>query len=59
MISNRSVTVYGGYGHTGRFVVAELLDRGWTPILSGRDPEKLSLLATAHPKLDVRGVTAR
>ena len=54
MTSNRSVTVYGAYGHTGRFVVAELQDRGWTPILSGRDPERLSLLAAAHPKLDVR-----
>ena len=54
MISNRSVTVFGAYGHTGRFVVAELQNRGWTPILSGRDPKKLSLLAAAHPQLEVR-----
>src|SRR5215472_14014666 len=51
---NRSVTVFGAYGHTGRFVVAELEDRGWTPILSGRDPEKLRLLARPYPKLEVR-----
>lgn len=37
MTSNRVLTVYGAYGHTGRFVVAELRKRGWTPILSGRD----------------------
>jgi hypothetical protein len=36
-----SVLVYGAYGHTGRFVVAELRDRGFDPILSGRDAAKL------------------
>ncbi|WP_394849531.1 NAD(P)H-binding protein [Pendulispora brunnea] len=51
MTSNRNVTVYGAYGHTGRFVVAELLARGWTPILSGRDADKLNAL---DRRLDVR-----
>ena len=36
-----SVLVYGAYGHTGRFVVAELRRRGFEPILSGRDAAKL------------------
>ncbi|MEU5260795.1 saccharopine dehydrogenase NADP-binding domain-containing protein [Amycolatopsis sp. NPDC021455] len=36
-----SVLVYGAYGHTGRFVVAELRERGITPVLSGRDAAKL------------------
>lgn len=54
MITNRTVTVFGAYGHTGRFVVAELQNRGWTPILSGRDPEKLDLLAAAYPGFEVR-----
>jgi Saccharopine dehydrogenase NADP binding domain len=36
-----SVLVYGAYGHTGRFVVAELRKRGITPVLSGRDAAKL------------------
>ncbi|MGW5718087.1 saccharopine dehydrogenase NADP-binding domain-containing protein [Amycolatopsis sp. NPDC003865] len=36
-----SVLVYGAYGHTGRFVVAELRERGFTPVLSGRDAAKL------------------
>ncbi|MFL6123232.1 saccharopine dehydrogenase family protein [Actinophytocola sp.] len=35
------VAVYGAYGHTGRFVVAELLERGFVPVLSGRDADKL------------------
>ncbi|SER11957.1 NAD(P)H-binding protein [Actinokineospora terrae] len=38
------VAVYGAYGHTGRFVVAELRERGYDPIPSGRDPAKLATL---------------
>ena len=51
---NKTIAVYGAYGHTGRFIVAELLKRGWTPILSGRDPVQLHAFAAAHPSLDVR-----
>jgi len=54
MTSNHTVTVFGAYGHTGRFVVAELRSRGWTPILSGRDAGKLSSLGAAHPGAEVR-----
>lgn len=50
----RSVAVYGAYGHTGRFVVAELCRRGWTPILSGRDAGRLDLLGEAFPGLERR-----
>ncbi|GAA0282575.1 saccharopine dehydrogenase NADP-binding domain-containing protein [Cryptosporangium japonicum] len=39
-----SVTVYGAYGHTGRFVVAELARRGFTPVVSGRDEHRLRAL---------------
>ncbi|MER7466680.1 saccharopine dehydrogenase NADP-binding domain-containing protein [Streptomyces sp. NPDC097981] len=53
-----AVTVFGAYGHTGRFVVAELLDRGLTPILSGRDAGKLRALAGDFPGLDVRPAPA-
>jgi saccharopine dehydrogenase-like NADP-dependent oxidoreductase len=48
------VAVFGAYGHTGRFVVAELRDRGFVPLLSGRDADKLLALAASHPRLDVR-----
>ncbi|TDB96101.1 saccharopine dehydrogenase NADP-binding domain-containing protein [Actinomadura sp. 7K534] len=45
MGSGRMVAVYGAYGHTGRFVVARLRERGFVPVLSGRDAEKLKALA--------------
>src|SRR6202034_2913743 len=54
MTSNKSVTVFGAYGHTGRFVVSEPRRRGWTPILSGRDPDKLNALGDVHPGLESR-----
>ncbi|TQF02533.1 saccharopine dehydrogenase [Kitasatospora acidiphila] len=45
MGSGLTVAVFGTYGHTGRFVVAELRERGFVPVLAGRDAEKLQLLA--------------
>jgi short subunit dehydrogenase-like uncharacterized protein len=46
--------VYGAYGHTGRFVTAELLRRGLVPVLSGRDPDKLAAFGAEHPDLELR-----
>jgi len=54
MTPNQIVAVYGAYGHTGRFVVAELLRRRLTPILSGRDPASLEALQDAYPDLEIR-----
>jgi len=51
---NRTIAVFGAYGHTGRFVVAELCKRGWTPILCGRDADKLQTLDTSYPGLHTR-----
>jgi len=53
-MSNRKVTVFGAYGHTGKIVVRELIKRGLVPILSGRDPAKLEELNRCHPGLQVR-----
>ncbi|WP_018654308.1 saccharopine dehydrogenase family protein [Actinomadura flavalba] len=50
-----TVAVYGAYGHTGRFVVAELRARGFTPLPSGRDAARL---AAAFPGLDARPASA-
>jgi short subunit dehydrogenase-like uncharacterized protein len=36
------VAVYGATGHTGRFVVAELLQRGFAPVAVARDDGKLA-----------------
>ena len=38
----RMVTVFGAYGHTGRFVVAALRERGFVPVVAGRDADKLA-----------------
>ncbi|MCX5389313.1 saccharopine dehydrogenase NADP-binding domain-containing protein [Streptomyces sp. NPDC006482] len=58
MTTGHVVTVFGAYGHTGRFVVAELLKRGFVPVLTGRDERKLRELAEAHQGLDVRPAAA-
>lgn len=58
MTSTQAVAVYGAYGHTGRFVVAELRRRGWTPILCGRDAGKLGAFGAAYPGLELRAASA-
>lgn len=42
-----SVAVVGAYGHTGRFVLRELHDRGYAPIAVGRNEQKLRALSAA------------
>jgi len=54
MGSSQTVAVFGAYGHTGRFVVTELRDRGFVPLLLGRDAGKLQALAASHPGLEYR-----
>lgn len=51
---SKTVAVFGAYGHTGRFVAAELHRRGIAAILSGRDGAKLDLLGSVHPDSDLR-----
>lgn len=53
-ISDKAVAVFGATGHTGRFVVSELLRRGIVPIAVGRDSVKLAGLAFAD-----RGIATR
>lgn len=57
MSSAGAVVVYGATGHTGRFVVAELLARGLAPVLSGRDSGRLEELAARSGGLPVRPAT--
>ncbi|ROO83703.1 saccharopine dehydrogenase-like protein [Actinocorallia herbida] len=57
MGSGQRVAVFGAYGHTGRFVVAELRERGFVPVLSGRDAGKLAALAADFPGLEVRAAS--
>ncbi|GAA4235295.1 saccharopine dehydrogenase NADP-binding domain-containing protein [Actinomadura meridiana] len=50
--------MFGAYGHTGRFLVAELRERGYTPVLVGRDAVKLEDLAASFPDLAARVASA-
>ena len=50
----RTVAVVGAAGHTGRFVIAELLRRGFAPIAIGRDSAKMAELGYQE-----RGITIR
>lgn len=52
--ASERVMVYGAAGHTGRFVVDELLRRGVTPVLAGRSAERLAAVAPRHPALERR-----
>jgi Saccharopine dehydrogenase NADP binding domain len=54
---NRKIAVFGAYGHTGRFVVAELCRRGFKPILSGHDADKLRAFGAAYRGLDLRAAS--
>jgi short subunit dehydrogenase-like uncharacterized protein len=54
MPTHRTVAVFGAYGHTGRFIVAELLRQGLRPVLAGRDIHKLNAMAAAHGGLEAR-----
>ena len=54
---NQKIAVFGAYGHTGKFVVAELVKRGWSPILVGRSKDKLQELRTKYPDLETRNAT--
>lgn len=44
-----SIAIYGAYGHTGKFIMAELHRQGYKLILSGRDYEKLLYLQQQYP----------
>jgi hypothetical protein len=54
---NKQITVYGAYGHTGRFVVSELCKRGWRPVLAGRSAAKLAALGDTYSTLEARVAT--
>lgn len=54
----RAVAVFGAAGHTGRFVVAELLRRGITPIAVARNVAKLAELGFEDRGIQLRSASA-
>jgi len=57
MSAAATVVVYGATGHTGRFIVAELLRRGFAAVVSGRDAAQLKALAAEWGDVSVRPAT--
>lgn len=54
MKNKGKIAVYGAYGHTGKFIVAELEKRGLDAKLSGRNAEKLGELDKTFPHFEKR-----
>jgi NAD(P)-dependent dehydrogenase (short-subunit alcohol dehydrogenase family) len=52
------VAVYGASGHTGRFVIAELLRRGHAAIAIGRDASKLERLGDSGAEIRLASLDA-
>jgi len=53
----RVVAVFGATGHTGRFVVAELSQRGMKPVAIARDAEALKAADFSSPEVIRRPAT--
>jgi short subunit dehydrogenase-like uncharacterized protein len=54
LTSKLPVVVFGAYGHTGRFVVDELVRRGVPLVLAGRDAAKLRTMSDARSGTTIR-----
>lgn len=49
-----TVAVFGASGHTGRFVISELLRRGFTPLAIGRDRAKMTKAGFQDRNVEIR-----
>ncbi len=47
------ILIYGAYGFTGKLIVQVAVDKGYNPLLGGRDKKKLQALAASY-ELDSR-----
>jgi short subunit dehydrogenase-like uncharacterized protein len=56
-LPEQRVAVFGAAGHTGCFVVAELLRRGFNVIAVGRDRERLAVLTDGNDRIETRLAT--
>jgi short subunit dehydrogenase-like uncharacterized protein len=50
----RVIAVFGASGHTGRFIVAELLRRGFAPLAIGRDSVKMEESGFQESNIQIR-----
>ena len=51
---SRTIAVFGAAGHTGRFIVAELLRRGFAPLAIGRDSAKMAVAGFQERGVEIR-----
>jgi short subunit dehydrogenase-like uncharacterized protein len=49
-----NIVIYGAYGHTGKFILSQLYDQGYKPILCGRDSDKVNSLSQEYPDLKTK-----
>jgi len=52
--STATIAVFGASGHTGRFVVAQLLRRGFAPLAIGRDSAKMTVSGFQERGIPIR-----
>lgn len=50
----RTIAVFGAAGHTGRFIVAQLLRRGFAPVAIGRDSAKIREAGFLRSSIPIR-----
>ncbi|MEO6084274.1 MAG: saccharopine dehydrogenase NADP-binding domain-containing protein [Umezawaea sp.] len=50
-MTNRKTAVVGAYGHTAKFVIAQLRELGLDPIPVGRDRARLAALGAGEPRV--------
>jgi short subunit dehydrogenase-like uncharacterized protein len=55
---HRPILIYGAYGHTAHFIIHELIDKSFIPVLCGRDQKKLEAVSSAHAGLEIRVASA-
>jgi hypothetical protein len=49
-----NIIIYGAYGHTAKFIISQLYEQGFRPILCGRNSEKLLSLSQEYSDLKIR-----
>ncbi|MBX3583481.1 MAG: saccharopine dehydrogenase NADP-binding domain-containing protein [Rhizobiaceae bacterium] len=57
-LAGKKIAVFGAAGHTGRFVVAELLRRGASPVAIGRDRNRLNSAGFSEQHVELRELSA-
>jgi len=55
----QTIAVFGASGHTGRFMVTQLLGRGFTPLAIGRDSAKMAASGFLERGVEIRTASVK